>query len=175
MADSLREQLLKSGIVKQVHENKPARHQNKTTPKAKPASRPSDDVDLARAWAMRQRAEAAERKQAQAEAEAKAHARKQLLQRLQRTLDGKTLNKPDADQVRHFEYGGKIRRVHVDAAQLDDLNAGRLAVVQMNGSYAVVSVDLAREILAFAPQHVALLVGPDAVDVDDGVPDDLTW
>ena len=62
MADSLRDQLLKSGIVKQVREEKrpsapnsgrtPAFKKGAKGPKARAAS--SDEVDLAKAYAIRE-------------------------------------------------------------------------------------------------------------------------
>jgi uncharacterized protein YaiL (DUF2058 family) len=92
------------------------------------------------------------------------------------------LNVADAEHVRHFEYGGKIRRVHVSAEQLKALNAGELGVIQIDGRYSLVSAETAlaaREILA---THVALLVDPNAPVADDPysdplyqVPDDLIW
>lgn len=179
MADSLRDQLLKSGIVKQNRKSKPPRrkkggahhHANKADPKAEA----SGDMDLARAWAMRARVESSERKQAKARAEAEAKARKERLQRLRKTLDGKALNKADAEHVRHFEYGGKIRRVYVDDAQLKALNKGDLVVIQLKGSYVLVTPEVADEVQTFAPQHIALRVNPAADKADDDVPDDLTW
>jgi uncharacterized protein YaiL (DUF2058 family) len=176
MADSLREQLLKSGIVKQVREDArrdvPRAHRPK--PKsAKPKS--SAEMDLARAWAMRAQTEATERKRAQAEAAAQAEARRQRKQRLDETLRGQVLNKTDVDLVRHFEYGGKIRRVHVDAEQLAALNAGELAVVQHGGRHALVTRAIAEQVRAFAPEQIALLVDPEAPAAEDDVPPDLIW
>lgn len=179
MADSLRDQLLKSGLVKQTRKNKPARRKQggpgHSKNKATTHAGHEGDMDLARAWAMRKRAESAERRRAKAEAEAEARARKERLQRLRQVLQGKALNKADAERVRHFEYGGKIRRVYVDDAQLKALNAGDLGVVQLKGSYVLVTRAVIDEVQAFAPGHVALRVDPDAGAADDGVPDDLTW
>ena len=88
----------------------------------------------------------------------------------------KALNKAEADQPRNFEYGGKIRRVHVDAAQLAALNAGELGVVQQGGRYLLVSREIAEQVRAIDAHLVALLVDPNANGVgDDGVPDDLMW
>src|SRR5699024_9208522 len=95
------------------------------------------EMDLARAYAIRAQTEARERKQAKAEAEAEARARRERKQRLQKLLQGKALNKNDAEHARHFEYGGKIRRVYVDAEQLRRINAGELGVVQHGGRYLV--------------------------------------
>lgn len=179
MADSLREQLLKSGIVKTTRNDKPSRHKKggrKRHGDNAPVGATGDgEMDLAQAWAVRNRAETAERKRAKAEAEAEARARKERVQRLREVLQGKSLNKADAQQVRHFEYGGKIRRIYVDAAQLTALNEGRLGVVQVKGSHVLVTREVAEQVRAFAPGHVALLVDPDARNADDGVPDDLMW
>lgn len=183
MADSLREQLLKSGIVQQTRKNRPPRDKQGGKPGSKrrgntakkPGSKPVGEADLARAWAMRAQVEAREQRQAREKAEAEARARKERLQRLRKVLDGKALNKPEADKVRHFEYGGKIRRIYVDVAQLAALNEGRLAVVQLKGRYVLVTPDVALQVRDFAPDHVALLADPNADADDDGVPDDLIW
>ncbi|HET8554363.1 MAG TPA: DUF2058 family protein [Rhodanobacteraceae bacterium] len=174
MADSLREQLLKSGIVKQTRKNKPANRKGGQHKHAA-ARTSSAEMDLAKAYAIRAKAEAGERKRAKAEAEAEARARKERKLRLQQLLQGKALNKADAERPRHFEYGGKIRRVYVDDAQWKALNDGRLGVVQSSGSYVLVSREIIDRVQAFAPDHVALLVDSEAVEADDGVPDDLVW
>ncbi len=189
MGDSLREQLLRSGLAKPGRRRNAARQgSGRALPPKRPAGK-SDarcgkadadpgsaaDIDLARAWALRKRAESAERQRAKAAADAEARARKQRLQRLRQVLRGNALNLADGDRVRHFEYGGRIRRVHVDAAQLAALNAGHLGVVQHKGSYVLVARAVAEQVRRFAPTHVALLVDPDADAPDDGVPDELTW
>jgi uncharacterized protein YaiL (DUF2058 family) len=161
MADSLRDQLLKSGIVKQVREEK----------------RPvADGIDLARAYAMRAQTEAGERKRAEQEAAEQARLRRERKQKIQQLLAGNTLNKAEADQPRNFEYGGKIRRIYVDAAQLAALNAGELGVVQQGGRYVLVRRDIAEQVGAIDARQLALLADPAAAGVgDDGVPDDLMW
>lgn len=176
MADSLRDQLLKSGIAKLPPKGKPAsRKKGRAKPSRGKAGADDGEMDLGQAWAMRARAESSERKRARAEAETKARERKERLQRLRKVLDGKALNKPGAEHARHFEYGGKIRRVYVDDAQLKALNAGQLGVVQLKGSHVVVERAVAEQVRAFAPGHIALLVDSEAPVADDGVPDDLTW
>jgi uncharacterized protein YaiL (DUF2058 family) len=197
MADSLRDQLLKSGIVKQVQPErprepkrasspgKPARHGGLPgKPGAKPGARPQppaagrsqQDIDLARAYALRAQTETRERKQIEQEAAEQARLRRERKQKIQQLLDGKALNKADADQPRNFEYGGKIRRVHVDAPQLAALNAGELGVVQHGGRYLLVAREIAEQIRAIDPRQLALLVDPAASGIgDDGVPDDLMW
>lgn len=189
MAESLREQLLKSGIVKQVQpdrERVPKRatgpfsgnsaHQRgrPKTPAAK--AQTQQEIDLARAYALRAQTEAQERKRQEREAAERARQRREDKLKIQRLLEGKALNKPDAEQPRNFEYGGKIRRVHVDDAQWAALNAGQLGVVQQAGRYLLVSREIAEQVRDISPRQLALLIDPDATGVDDdGVPDDLVW
>ncbi|WP_426271622.1 DUF2058 domain-containing protein [Dyella kyungheensis] len=198
MADSLRDQLLKSGIVKQVREEKrpPAppsgkpfqqRHGGSPSkggkpgqhkPQGKPSGpRSQEEIDLAKAYAIRAQTEANERKRAEQAAAEEARVRRERKLKIQQLLEGKTLNKPEVDHVRHFEYGGKIRRVHVDADQLKAINGGELAVVQQQGRYLVVTRELAEQVKAIDVNQIALLVEPGSAGGvgEDGVPDDLMW
>jgi uncharacterized protein YaiL (DUF2058 family) len=196
MADSLRDLLLKSGIVKQVHDNKPKppppsgkpTHKGAKPPyssgkldtKQRHVSRPplkdQSEIDLAKAYAIRAQTEASERKRVEQEAAEQARLRRERKLKIQQLLEGKTLNKPEADQPRNFEYGGKIRRVHVDETQLAALNAGELGVVQQAGRYFLVSRETAEQVRAIDARQLALLVEPGSSGVaDDGVPDDLMW
>ena len=187
MVDSLRDQLLKSGIVKQLKDEKrqqppaqrpgsPSHAKGKPPHKPNKPARSQEEMDLARAYAIRAQAEAAERKRAEQEAAEQARIKRERKAKVQQLLQGNALNKADADQVRHFEYGGKIRRVYVDAAQLADLNAGKLGVVQNGGRYVLVTLAVAEQIREIDPHLLALLVDPSAGGVsDDGVPDDLMW
>lgn len=196
MADSLRDQLLKSGIVKQVQQDrvqqdrmrepkrpppsgKPARKGGKPHAQSHPArssGQSREEIDLAKAYAIRAQTEANERKRVEQEAAEQARLRRERKLQIQQLLDGKALNKAEADQARNFEYGGKIRRVHVDAAQLAALNAGELGVVQQGGRYLLISREIAEQVRAIDAHLVALLVDPNAGGVgDDGVPDDLMW
>lgn len=206
MVDSLRDQLLKSGIVQQVREekrassppggkpfpprrggnnagkggkpgsHKPQGNKQGNHPQGKPA-RSQEEIDLAKAYAIRAQTEANERKRAEQAAAEEARLRRERKLKVQQLLEGKTLNKADVEHVRHFEYGGKIRRVHVDADQLKGINAGELGVVQQQGRYLVVTRELAEQVKTVDAQVIALLVEPGSEGGigEDGVPDDLMW
>jgi uncharacterized protein YaiL (DUF2058 family) len=97
-------------------------------------------------------------------------------------IAGKGLNAADAEFVRHFEYGGKIKRIHVTADQLKALNAGELGVLQQDGRYLLVTAALLAEAEAIFAPAVALKVDPNATaeadpyaDPQYQVPDDLVW
>ena len=144
--------------------------------------RPEGDIDLAKAYAIRAQREKDERIRAEREKQEAARLRREAQAKLATLLDGKGLNAADAEHVRHFDYGGKIKRVHVTADQLRALNAGELGVVQLNGRYLLVTAALLAEAEAVFPAAVALKVDPDAPPGDDPyadpkyqVPDDLVW
>lgn len=178
MAESLRDQLLKSGLARSVPKSPRAAAPGK--PRGNASRKPAatvDDVDLAKAYALRSQTEAAEKKRVTREAEAAARAKKERRRKLQALLKDAALNKTEAEHARHFEHRNKIRRVHVDAEQLAAINAGALGIVQWGGSYLVVSAATARQAAAIDADALAVLVGPNApAGVDaDGIPDDLIW
>jgi hypothetical protein len=140
------------------------------------------EIDLGKAYALRAQREKQERLEAERARQEQARQRREARARLAALLQGRARNDPDADIARHFEYGGKIKRIHVTAAQLRALNAGELGVVQLDGRYLLVdaaTLDEAERV--FAPA-VALRVDPQAPAADDPyadpryqVPDDLVW
>ena len=141
-----------------------------------------EDIDLAKAYAIRAQREKEERIEAERLKQEEARLRREAKARLEAFLKDKALNAAEAEHVRHFEYGGKIKRVHVTAEQLKALNAGELGVLQMNGRYLLVDAATLVEAEAIFAQAVALKVDPNAPAGDDPysdpqyqVPDDLVW
>jgi uncharacterized protein YaiL (DUF2058 family) len=144
--------------------------------------RSQEDMDLAKAYAIRAQKEKDERIEAERLKQEEARLRREARAKLDELLKDKGLNDPNADIARHFPYGGKIKRIYVNAEQLKALNAGELGVLQQNGRYLLVSAAvLAEAEQVFAPS-VALKIDPDAPVQDDPyadplyqVPDDLVW
>lgn len=204
MSDSLRDQLLGLGF-----KSAPA-PERKSKPKPNPNARPGrpggrkpeagapqrqdkrggghrsgrtrEDIDLAKAYAIRAQREKDERIEAERRRQEEARQRREARAKLAQLLQDKALNADDAEIARHFEYGGKIKRIYVTAAQLKALNAGELGVVQLNGRYLLVAASVLAEAEAVFGPAVALKVDPDAPAGDDPyadpkyqVPDDLVW
>ncbi len=147
----------------------------------KPA-RSREDIDLAKAYAIRAQREKDERIEAERRKQEEARQRREARAKVAALVAGKALNDPAADIARHFEYGGKIKRVYVTADQLRALNAGELGVLQLDGRYHVVTAALLAEAEALFAAAVALKVDPAAPAADDPyadpkyqVPDDLVW
>ena len=200
MSDSLRDQLLGLGFKpapKPQREARPARgtaapapapqNRNRGQDKPRPGqgrkpARERSDIDLAKAYAIRAQKEKDERIEAERLKQEEARLRREARAKLAELLQGKALNDEAAEIARHFEYGGKIKRIYVTAEQLKALNAGELGVAQLNGRYLLVAADvLAQAEAVFAPA-VALKVDPDAPAGEDPyadpkyrVPDDLVW
>ncbi len=163
--------------VKPAHAGKPSQQKPQ---QHKPRTR--EDIDLAKAYAIRAQKEKDERIEAERAKQEEARVRREAKAKLDVFLKDKALNAAEADHVRHFEYGGKIKRIHVTADQLKALNTGELGVVQTNGRYLLVDMATLREAEAIFAQAVALKVDPDAPAQDDPysdpqyqVPDDLVW
>ena len=161
---------------------KPAPHAAASHKPAQDKPRTREDIDLAKAYAIRAQREKDERIEAERLKQEDARKRREAKAKLAGLIAGKGLNAADADHVRHFEYGGKIKRIHVTADQLRALNAGELGVVQLNGRYLLVTAALLAEAEAVFAPAVALKVDPDAPAADDPyadprfqVPDDLVW
>ena len=199
MSNSLRDQLLGLGFEsapKPPTPAKPAPRAHAQAPAKAAAGKPSrdgkprhdrnvkpqGDIDLAKAFAIRAQKEKDERIEAERIKQEEARLRREARAKLEAFLKDKALNAADADHVRHFDYGGKIKRIHVTADQLKALNAGLLGVVQLNGRYLLVTAEVLEQVEAIYSSAVALKVDPNAPAADDPysdpqyqVPDDLVW
>ena len=204
MSDSLRDQLLGLGFKpapkperkperkpphggKPQHAGKPAHAARPTHGKpphrhGKPQPKSREDIDLAKAYAIRAQKEKDERIEAERLLQEEARKRREAKAALAKFLEGTGINDANAEIARHFEYGGKIKRIYVTDVQLKALNAGELGVVQQDGRYLLVdAATLAQAEVLFAPA-IALKVDPNAPAQDDPyadpqyqVPDDLVW
>ena len=161
---------------------KPALHGAPSQKPAQKRARTREDIDLAKAYAIRAQREKDERIEAERLKQEEASKRREAKATLAELIAGKGLNAADAEHVRHFEYGGKIKRIHVTADQLKALNAGELGVLQQDGRYLLVTAALLAEAEAIFAPAVALKVDPNApaeadpyADPQYQVPDDLVW
>jgi uncharacterized protein len=146
------------------------------------APRSREDIDLAKAYAIRAQKEKDDRIEAERLKQEEARVRREAKAKLDELLKDKGLNVEAAEIARHFPYGGKIKRIYVTADQLRQLNAGELGVVQSYGRYLLVTAAVLDEAEAVFAPAVALRVDPNAPAEDDPysdpayqVPDDLVW
>lgn len=190
MADSLRDQLLKSGLMQQLKAEKisvaPVKKSLKLTSEStisQPAVKNSDvvkrqtavELDLAKAYHLRARQEKLEREAHEREAAERAREKKERKEKFTQLLRDKALNEANADLPRHFSHGNKIRRIYCTSTQLTQLNKGELGIVQMAGRYLLVTRSVALEAQQINPAALILLVDPDSTTDEDDIPADIIW
>jgi uncharacterized protein len=193
---SLQDALLKAGLadetqVKKRRQDKPGgaasgrpdkrakAASRKTASKKRPVGKTSEESDLARAYRARQRAEAAERAAERQRRQAAQDERRKRNLALDELIKGNTLNRKEAEVPRYFEHLGRIRRVLCTPEQRDQLNRGDIGVVNLRGSYLLVSTETLDKYREIAADLVPDLAGKSEPE-DDGshyppVPDDLIW
>ena len=155
---------------------------SRPSPQQASSPRSREDIDLAKAYAIRAQREKDERIAAEAAKQEEARQRREARAKLAELVKDKSLNDAAAEIARHFPYGGKIKRIYVNEAQLKQLNAGELGVLQMDGRYLLVDAALLAEAESVFAPSIALKVDPNAPAGDDPyadpkyqVPDDLVW
>lgn len=167
--------------IHKPHGPGPGQRPSASKPQGRPA-RTREDIDLAKAYAIRAQREKDERIEAERLKQEEARKRREAKAQLEKLLKDKALNLAEAEIARHFPYGGKIKRIYVTAEQLKALNAGELGVAQLAGRYLLVTAAVLAEAEAIFPPAVALKVDPNAPAHEDPyadpkyqVPDDLVW
>jgi uncharacterized protein YaiL (DUF2058 family) len=180
---SLREQLLKAGLVNKKQANEAERQQQRqerqerqTAPKQRspatvdrpPAPRGAQDEKVARDQALnRQRHEKAEQKA--------------RLAQIKQLIEQNRLPVVEGGEFYNFVDGGKIRRIAVNASMRDRLLRGEIAIVRHEGRYDLVPTAIATRIRERDDRaFIGSGVGADSAHSDDGyqefsVPDDLIW
>jgi uncharacterized protein YaiL (DUF2058 family) len=182
MSLSLREQLLKAGLVteKQVEDaerHKKRQHFNQPRPR-KGAPPPPTQQQLAAQKAAAEKAardaELNRKKQDKAERKAKFAQIRQLVEQHH-------VPRVETDDYYNFVDGKNIRRVSVTPELRERLVAGQLAIVRNEGRYAFVPAEVADDIRARVERAVIHHNRPATENAADDpykdfvVPDDLTW
>ena len=185
MSMSLREQLLKAGLVteKQVKQaDQSQRHQQKQQPKRgknAPAPELTPAAKQAQAAKAARDSELNRRQQEKAEAKARTAALRQLIEQHR-------VPRVESDDYYNFVDGAKIRRIAVDADQRRRILNGDLIIVRCEGRYNLVPAEAAARIrerderAVLPPPTTQATNAADEPAADDPykdfvVPDDLTW
>ena len=171
MSLSLRDQLLKAGLVNEKQAKQAGKQQQKQQRLVKKGQAEQDtsqrDAALKAHELNRQQQEKAEQKARIAQV-------KQL-------IEGSRLPKLTTEDYYNFVDDKKVKRLSVNKLMRDKLSSGSLAIVRSGGGYEVIPREAALKIQERDPLRVILLNTPtEAADVDDPyaayqVPDDLMW
>lgn len=185
MSSSLRDQMLKIGLISKQQANEAERqqqrHERQSQPKKKssvqparaPAARPGPG-------AMEQIAKAARDQQLnrlkQEKSEKKAH-----LAQIRQFIDQNRLSTVEAGESYHFVDGAKVKSVPVNSVLRDRLGRGDLVIVRHEGRYDIVPAAIAkrlqerdRDIFVVSAAASPSAAG-DESDARHRVPDDLIW
>ena len=185
MSLSLREQLLKAGLVteKQAKQaersSKDQRHRqakgDQRTPPA-PSTAPSTAAQRAQAAKLLRDQELNRKQREKAERKARAAQLRQLVEQLR-------VPRPESDEYYNFVDGGKIRRIQVTPELRARIVAGTLVIVRHSDRYDLVPSEAAGRVREHDPDAIVAHAAADetAAPAEDDpykdfvVPDDLTW
>lgn len=180
MSLSLREQLLKAGLVseQQVQRAEAQQRQKQyTAPRGKKPTGPTPQQLAAQKAAAEKAAKDAElnrRKQEKLERRAKYAEIKQLVATHQ-------VPRVETEDFYNFQHGTEILRIAVNPELRARLVAGQLAIVRCEGRFAFVPSEVGQQVGARVEKALLHLNKPGAPPADDDpykdyvVPDDLVW
>jgi len=182
MGNSLRDQLLKSGLVdeKKLKQAKVDAHQKK-----KQQGKGKAEVDEVQQQAQKAAAEKLERDRQLDRVRLDAANRKAMAAQISEIIAAHRLPNAEDDTPYYFTLDNKIKRVMVSAAARAQIGDGRCAVVKVAGAYAVVPAEAAEKIRQRDPSRVVVRIDPSQKAApaatgedpykDFPVPDDLMW
>ena len=179
MAISLRDQLLKAGLVnekqaKQVSKEK--QKQQRLEHKGQIEKDQSQKLAAQQAMAEKAARDQELNRQQQEKVEQKARAAQ-----IKQLIEVSRLPKLTTEDYYNFVDDKKVKRLSVNKLMRDKLSSGSLAIVRHGGGYEVIPREAALKIQERDAQRVVLLNTPtEAPDADDPyaayqVPDDLMW
>lgn len=181
MTNSLRDQLLKQGLIdqKQLKQANSARHQQrKRRQQGKDAA-----ADDAKARAQQAQAEKVERDRALNRQHQEQARRKAIAAQIAQLIQANRLPRSDGGSAFNFVDGKKVRQLYVSDEVRGRLSSGLLAIVVLDGRYEVVPAVVAEKIRQRDPSCVLVLnerpAAAEAAEPDPyadyQVPDDLMW
>lgn len=182
MSLSLRDQLLKAGLVSEQQVQRAEREQRQQeyrAPRGKQRKPPGPTpaqiaAQKAAAEKAAKDAEANRRKQEKLERRARYAEIKQLVASHQ-------VPRVETEDFYNFQDHGQIRRIEVTPELRQKLMSGQLAIVRCEGRFAFVPAEVGEQIGARVEKALLHLNRPEAKPADDdpykdfAVPDDLMW
>ena len=179
MSLSLRDQLLKAGLVNEKQVKQATKQQQKQTRLEKKNQVEKDDT--LRQAALQAQAEKAARDQELNRQQQEKVDQKARAAQIKQLIETSRLPKLTTEDYYNFVDEKKVKRLSVNAMMRDKLSRGSLAIVRHGGGYEVIPRDAALKIQERDPRRVVLLnTQVDEPDADDPyaaykVPDDLMW
>lgn len=192
MGNSLRDELLKVGLVSEERPEKPRRPRRGKTAQGKkrkksPPPPANAQTNAASPHVLREN----QRRTARFVRDATLgggsvaeNAKKALRRKIEDLLKSDRLNDAQAAIAYHFVKGKRIKRVYVTEDQRAGLTSGAIVVAALEGNHHLLTLSAAEQLLTLAPHTVVCGGAEEAADRDpsyevDGdehpVPDDISW
>ena len=189
MGNSLRDELLKVGLVSEQRQEKPRRSKRARAGsgkkrKSSPAQSSGEQTITSSPHVLREnqrRTARFLRDSTLGGGSLAESAKKALRRKIRELIQSGRLNHPDADVVYNFVKGKRIKRIYVTQAQRAQLTAGAIVIAALDGDHHLLPRPVAEQLLALAPQTVVCGGAegdgrPGEVDGDQHpVPDDISW
>lgn len=179
MALSLRDQLLKAGLVNEKQAKQASKEKQKQQRLEQKGHIEKDESQkLAAQQAMAEKAARDQELNRQQQQKVEQKARSAQIKQL---IEVSRLPKLTGEDYYNFVDDKKVKRLSVNALMRNKLSSGSLAIVRHAGGYEVIPREAALKIQERDAQRVVLLNTPtEAPDADDPyaayqVPDDLMW
>ena len=179
MSISLRDQLLKAGLVSQKQAKQVGKEQQKNQRMAHKGQIELDDSQK-RAAQQAMAEKAAKDQELNRQQQEKAQKKAEAAQ-IKQLIEQSRLPKLTTEDYYNFVDEKKVKRLSVNKLMRDKLSSGSLAIVRNGGGYEVIPREAALKIQERDPSRVLLLNTPtEAPEADDPyaayqVPDDLMW
>lgn len=191
MSHSLRDQLLKQGLVskqqakqaeKQIKSKTHQEQKQKRKKQNKPDSKPATDTESVAYLAAKAReAEIARAKELNRQKEMERQ-QKALLGQIHDLIQCHYVNDQTADSTYYFVDAPFVKKVLVTTKQRQQLAKGQLAISALDEKYYLVPADIAEKILERVPTAIICfhkeqneVKQKDELYLDYPVPDDLIW
>ncbi|AYC32152.1 DUF2058 domain-containing protein [Pseudomonas cavernae] len=179
MSISLRDQLLKAGLVNEKQAKQASKQQQKQQRLEKKGQVEIDDAQ--KRAALQAMAEKAARDQELNRQQQEKVQKKAEAAQIKQLIEHSRLPKLTGEDYYNFVDDKKIKRLPVNSLMRNKLSSGSLAIVRHAGGYEVIPREAALRIQERDAMRIVLLNAPtEAPDADDPyaayqVPDDLMW
>jgi uncharacterized protein len=183
MSNSLRDQLLKAGLVDEK-KLRQSRQEKKNHGRKHTGGKGAASAAHGGSAAEQARRQQAERSRELNRTQQEAAARKALAAQIRQIIETHRVARDDGELTYHFQHGNKVRRIHVNQDQQERLSRGQLGIVTLSGGYELLPRDALEKVRERDAARVVLCNDPGgesrspaAVDPYAGyeIPDDLMW
>ncbi len=176
--NSLKDQLLKAGLVSQKKATKQPK--KKAPTKAKAARNKPSEQTLRTQRAMLDKAKKDKKLNAQRQREAE---KRELAAQIKQLVDGSKLDRSDGEASYSFTFGKKVKSLYVTSEQQTLLSRDQICIVSLGDQrFELVPKTVAKKI---AERDSASVIKNEVIDskqndendpyADYQIPDDLTW